>query len=114
MPPRRLSRYTFCAAVEDADGVRFLTEREPFRYRALGDNRHHIVKEGDSLFNLAGRYFRGFTRPAGLWWTIADFQPAPIIDPTLTLTIGRVVVVPSERTVSELIFSPERAREIVP
>jgi len=111
MPPRRFSRYTFCQAVLDDEERLFLTDREPYRFRALPDNRQHVVKEGETLFSLAGRYFAPLPRPAGLWWVIADFQPDPVQDPTLSLDVGRVVVVPSLRTVTELIFSETRRRE---
>ncbi len=108
MPPRRYSRYTFCEAVLDDNGCLFLTERQPYRYRALADNRQHVVNEGDTLFTLAGRYFAPLPRPAGLWWIIADFQLDPIHDPTLVLESGRVIVIPSLRTVTEEIFSEAR------
>lgn len=111
MPPRRFSRYTFSSAVLDGDERLVLTDREPFRFRALPDNRQHVVKEGDTLFSLAGRYFAPLPRPAGLWWVIAEFQPDPIHDPTLSLEIGRVVLVPSVRTVVEEVFSEKRRQE---
>jgi hypothetical protein len=111
MPPRRFSRFTFSAAVLDDDERLFLIDREPFRFRALPDNRQHVVKEGDTLFSLAGRYFAPLPRPAGLWWVIADFQPDPIHDPTLSLEVGRVLVVPSLRTIAEEVFSEKRRQE---
>jgi hypothetical protein len=114
MPPRRFSRYTFTSGVLDDEERLFLTEREPYRFRALSDNRQHIVKEGDTLFSLAGRYFAPLPRPAGLWWVIADFQPDPIHDPTLSLEVGRVLVVPSIRTVVEEVFSEKRRQEAAP
>lgn len=114
MPPRRYSRYTFCAGVLDEAGRLFLTEREPYRYRALPDNRQHVVKEGETLFTLAGRYYSALPRPAGLWWVIADFQPDPIHDPTLQLEPGRALVVPSLRTVLEEVFSEKRRQEASP
>ncbi len=110
MPSRRWSRFTFCTALQDDDGILFLTEREPFGYQPFTDNRLHVVKEGESLFTLAGRYFAPLPRPAGLWWVLADFQPEPILDPTLALTPGTTLVVPSLRTVQEEIFN-ERRRE---
>ncbi len=110
MPPRRWSRFTFCTALKDADGTLFLTDPEPFGYQLFTDNRLHVVKEGESLFTLAGRYFAPLPRPAGLWWVLADFQPEPILDPTLALTPGTTLVVPSLRTVQEEIFN-ERRRE---
>jgi hypothetical protein len=114
MPPRRFSRHTFTSAVLD-DGERLLlTDREPFRFRSLSDNRQHVVKDGETLFSLAGRYFAPLPRPAGLWWVIADFQPDPIHDPTVALDPGRVLVVPSMRTVIEEVFSEKRRGEATP
>lgn len=111
MPQRRFSRYTFSAAILDEDERLLLTDREPFRFRPLPDNRQHVVKEGDTLFSLAGRYFAPLPRPAGLWWIIADFQPDPLHDPTLALEVGRVLVLPSLRTVTEEIFAERRRQE---
>jgi hypothetical protein len=111
MPPRRFSRYSFSAAVLDDSGRLFLTEREPFRFRSLPDNRQHVVQQGDSLFSLAGRYFAPLPRPSGLWWVIADFQPEPIHDPTLALDLGRVVFIPSVRVITEDVFAEARRQE---
>jgi hypothetical protein len=111
MPPRRFSRFTFSAAVLDDAGRLLLTEREPYRFRALADTRQHVVQQGDTLFTLAGRYFAPLPRPAGLWWTIADFQPEPIHDPTLALDPGRLLFIPSVRVITEEIFSEARRQE---
>ena len=111
MPPRRYSRYTFSVARRDSEGEVVLSDPVPFRYRPFPDNRHHVVKSEDSLFTLAAKYFKGFERPNGLWWVIADFQPTPIHDPTLKLAEGRIVVIPSLRTVIEEIFSERRYDE---
>lgn len=110
MPPRRFSRYEFTAAVRDGQGRLLLTEREPIRFRALPDNILHVVREGDTLFVLAARYYRPKPRAAGFWWVIADFQPDPILDPTLTLRIGRELVIPSLVTLDTIILLAERGR----
>lgn len=81
---------------------------EPYRFRVFADNVEHVVREGDTLWTLAHRYYLGVERPAGLWWIIADFQPQPIHDPTLALVPGAVLVIPSLRTVQEEIFSERR------
>lgn len=111
MPPRRYSRYTFCSAIVDDAGRLGLTEREPFRFQAFPDTRQHLVRQGDTLFSLAGRYFAPLPRPAGLWWVIADFQPEPIVDPTLALKPGRALFIPSVRVVTEEIFAESRRLE---
>jgi hypothetical protein len=112
MPPRRFSRYEFTLGIRDDDARLFLTDREPFRFRSLPDNRLHEVKEGETIFTIAGRYFRPRSRAAGLWWIIADFQPDPIQDPTIPLDLGRRLFVPSLRTIDEEILSERRRREV--
>lgn len=114
MPPRANSRYYFCEGLDDdADETNFfLTEREPFRFRMLADTIKHVVKDGDTLFYLAHRYFHGFRRPAGLWWVIGDFQPIPILDPTLLLAAGLVLYIPSSRAITEEIFNEARRSEV--
>lgn len=111
MPPRRYSRHTFTSAGMDDAGALVLSDPEPFRYRELADTRTHVVRDGETLFTLAGRYFSPMRRPAGLWWIIADFQPEPIVDPTIALAAGRMIFVPSVRAVTELVFSETRREE---
>lgn len=120
MPPRRFSRHTFTLGFfdtglsGDVDERLQLTERAPFEFRVLADNRHHVVSEGETLQSIAARYFASLFRPAGLWWVIADFQPDPVHDPTLTLETGTVLIIPSERTVQEFVFSEQRRLGEVP
>lgn len=106
------SRYRFTSGWTDADWRLFLDERVPFRYRELSDNRQHVVRIGDTLWTLAGRYFFGVPRASGLWWVIADFQPEPIHDPTIELSPGTLLVIPSLRTVLEEIFNEKRRGEL--
>lgn len=104
------SRYQFCVVYTDDAGRQYLDEREPFRYIAEPDNVYHACKEGDTLWGLAHIYFSEMTRPCGLWWLIAEFQPEPIVDPTISLTAGQVIIVPSVRLIETLVFSPSRRR----
>jgi hypothetical protein len=111
MPPQSGSRLGFCLGVLDDEGRRLLTEREPYRYRVFTDNRIHRVVGGDTLFDLAGRYFAPLPRACGFWWAIADFQPDPILDPTLALEEGTTVVIPSTRVLTDVILAEARRRE---
>lgn len=111
MPPRNLSRHTFAYASKDEAGASLLHGTEPFRFVVRGDTIQHVVNDGDTLHTLAARYFKNQPRPAGLWWAIADFQPDPIHDPTRKLAIGRTMWIPSERTLTEEIFSSRRRIE---
>jgi hypothetical protein len=105
------SRFTFCEAWTDEDGRTFLDDRPRYRYHALSDNLIHVVKEGETIWTIAGRYYRPQWRAAGLWWAIADFQPNPIHDPTIALVPGSLLVIPSRRTVVELVLNERRRQE---
>jgi hypothetical protein len=107
MPPQAGSRYAACIAVRDEQGRLVLTERTPLAYRALADNRVHVVVQGDTLWHLAGRYFAPLPRACGYWWLLGEFQPEPIVDPTVALDVGRTLFVPSIATL-------ERARAGAP
>lgn len=111
MPPRKFSRYSFATGLRNADDPLqrfYLSDRVRFLYLPLPDNIQHVVSEGDTLWNLASRFYLPIERPAGLWWVIADFQPDPIHDPTVRLETGGLVIIPSLRTVTEQIFSASR------
>ena len=113
MPPRQLSRHIFAQGVPNSAGQLWLMDRIPFRFREFSDNRRHTVIEGDTLYHLAARYFPNTVRPAGLWWVIADFQPQPVHDPTVQLLPGRVLVIPSERTLADSVFAEARRRDSI-
>lgn len=110
MPPKSGSRHSFTFGTRDEAGRLFLSEREPYGYRELADTRRHTVVQSDSLWGLAGRYFAPLPRACGFWWVIADFQPDPIVDPTLALEPGRVLFVPSVRVLTDVILSEQRRR----
>ena len=114
MPPQLGSRYTFCNGVRDEQGKLYLTDREPYGYRAHPDNRVHVIVEGDTLFGLAGKYFAPLERACGYWWVIADFQPPPneIVDPTLALEPGLRISVPSVRILTDVILAESRRKEL--
>lgn len=112
MPPNRFSRHRFSLGFLDDDEHLFLSEAVPYAYRDLPDNRQHVVVTGDTLYNLAGRYFAGMPRPSAFWWVIAQFQPDPILDPTVALVEGVVVVVPSLATLQNEVLNERRKRVV--
>lgn len=111
MAPRNNSRFMFSLGLTDAQGRLYLSDRDPYRYQAFEDNRQHTVKDGETLGGLAARYFAPIDDAALLWWVIADFQPDPIIDPTLLLDTGRVLIIPSVQVLQQQILSPARAQK---
>ena len=111
MAPYPGSRHSFTLGVRDEEGRLFLTEREPYRFHEHSDTRVHVVAQGDTLFELAGRYFAPLPRACGFWWVLADFQINPIVDPTLSLESGRRLFVPSLRVLTDIILSERRRRD---
>jgi hypothetical protein len=108
MPPGINSRYLFCWGLKDEEGRIGLSEREPFGYQDLDDNRYYPVAAGDTIFSIAERAFPSFDRACGLFWVIADFQPEPITDVTLALSVGAELVIPSEKTVKTRVCDERR------
>lgn len=104
------SRYFISLGVSDGNGRRLLTEPEPYRFTAHPDTRLHVVTQGDTLFTLAGQYFAPLPQACGYWWVLADFQPDPIVDPTLALDVGRRLFVPSLRVLTDVILGEARRR----
>lgn len=110
MPPRTGSRYMFCNGVRDDDGKLYLTDREPYRFHEHNDTRTHRIVQGETLFDLAGRYFAPLPRACGFWWAIADFNE--IQDPTLALETGSRLFIPSVRVLTDVILGQARKQEI--
>ncbi len=110
MPPRELSRHSFTTVAIDDQGRQWLTRREPYGFRQFADTAMVEVGKGDSLYTIAGQRYRSIDpeRACGLWWLIADFQPDPIHDPTISLQVGRRLHIPSVRVVREEIFAETR------
>lgn len=89
------SRYLTAEAILSGD-VLFLDDRVPYRYRSRDDTVLHTAAEGESWATIAQKYYTGISsRACGLWWVIAEFQPQPVVDPTLAIAAGRVIHVPS-------------------
>ena len=107
----RLSRFRFCLAVQRNDGTMMLTDREPFRYVPFDDNTIHPASRGDTWRTLAGRYFKAeniVVVPERLWWVIADFQPQPVVDPTLRIQPGTLIHIPTLTNVFQHVFNEDR------
>ena len=115
MPPIKNSRYQYSLGVTDTSGRTFLTEPPRITYEDSLDNVVHVVQGGERLQDLAARYYADFgsdTFPAaGLWYVIAQFQPTPIIDPTLKLAEGTRLYIPSKRYVAQRVFDPARRKQ---
>lgn len=112
MPAVRLSRYEFAPVQTDENGRTFLDVPEPVKLSVRFDDIRHTVSVGDTLFNLAYRYYLPMlntnpnedVRPSGFWWVIAEANG--IVDPTDDLKIGTELRIPGLRTLENEILAP--------
>jgi len=112
MAVTEFSRYRYCTVLEkdDENRTKYFDEREPFRFVDETDNRIHLAVDGDTWWGLCHRYFPSIPRKAGLFWLLCEFQPEPVIDPTLCIKAGTRILIPSERLVRTKVFSKERLK----
>jgi len=88
---------------DDQTELVYFSTRESVKYASDTENQMYTVKAGDTLQNLAQKFFDGFQTPAQLWWILAEYQNPPIFDPTLKLEVGKILVVPSVNRTHALI-----------
>lgn len=91
------SPYNLADVVQDSAGRLAFGARTRLLWEDLTNVRAHVCRTGDTLWNLALRYYKSIGLPgdgARLWWVIADFQPEPINDPTIELQEGEVILIP--------------------
>jgi hypothetical protein len=106
------SRYRFCKLLTDEGGRAYLSERTPYGYRQLADTIPHTAVDGDTWWGLAGRYYKGyFPQPSMLYDVLCDFQPVPVVDPTVVIEAGTLIYIPHPTTVSEKILNEQRRFE---
>lgn len=104
----RYSPYRYSYELEDEDGNMYTTEMEPYEYENLPDNIPHKCIDGDTWYNIAGKYWSTLPDSGALGRLIADFQPEPVVDPYIKLKPGQIVIVPSLNTLQTRIFNPDR------
>lgn len=107
----RLSRFRLCFLISRSDGAQFLSDREPFGYQDRADNFAIRARLGDTWWTLAAQIYEAeevIDRPEILWWVVADYQPSPVVDPTLRIEPGRIVYAPSVEVLLTRVFSEDR------
>jgi len=103
------SRYAVTTLETLEDGTVELGEREPYHFRQRDDNLIHVAGHGDTWDALAEIYYSSISdRACGLWWVIAEYQPTPIVDPTIPIAPGRSVVIPAPIVVVTEILRSDR------
>jgi hypothetical protein len=108
------SRYLQAQAIRSADGHVYFALRFKAEYYGGRDEAMHRIIGGDTLQNIAARYYKGaFNNAAAKWWAICDLQPEPILDPTIALTAGKFLIVPSVGDVQSVIQGELEGEEAV-
>ncbi len=106
--PTETSRYAFAEEVELLDGTIVWTSPPVVEALNLTDDISHKVSEGETPFTLAMRFFRVLERPEQYYWVILDYQSPPIGDPLAPLEEGRILRIPSLRTLQGIILNSDR------
>ena len=104
------SRFRNCFETVDENGAMFTVDDTPYAYVDLSDNTTYEVNSGDTWWTIADKVFAPLDYSFRLWWVIMDFQPTPYLDPTVMPPVGTVLYIPSVRTVTTKVLSPERRR----
>lgn len=105
MPTQLLeSWYARSDQISDPSGRLLLTEHEPFRFRERDDNLFITVGEGATWADLGEAYFEHISgRACGLYRALLDYQVPPVVDPTISIRPGSVVIIPSALAVIEFL-----------
>jgi len=113
------NRYSLAFTDVDSDSI-LISPIVPFSYRELSDNILHVATKGEMLWDLAEKYYSkkgdsslGLNDAWSYYDIIADFQPNPIADPTLSMIGGENIYLPSIQTIKMLIENENRRQDFV-
>ena len=98
-----LERHGEAYVNDDGEVHLSLPERLPFEER--DDTEIHIVQGEETLLDIAAQHYRRtFRNPVDLWQVIAEFQEHTIIDPSVPLDKGMIVLIPSKYYCADIAF----------
>ena len=105
------SRYAAAEIFIEADGRTSTGLPPPVYYVDRADTIVYRADVGDSWARIASRHYRGIhRRPEHLWWVLCNFQPQPVLDPTVPPQPGDLVHVPAPGFVQAEILLPIQER----
>ena len=88
---------------QNALGEVHLTVPERLPHMQRDDTVVHICKDGETLQGLAVMYYQNsISNAVDCWEIIAQFQEDPIVDGSVPLGVGRVLLIPSAEYIREV------------
>lgn len=101
-----LSRYRAAELIKGDDDSFTWTLPNFFEFTGEDEDIFYEVQPGDNWHLLAYKFYGREFGGANLWWAIMDYQPTPIVDPTIALSPGSVLVVPPPKRIQEFLLEP--------
>lgn len=100
-----LSRFRCAELIRTDDGYLHWDLRRTLEYLGHEDDIAHEVQPDDTWHSLAYKFYGTEFGGANLWWVIADYQPEPVLDPTVLPTPGDIVMIPAPSIIQDFILS---------
>lgn len=101
-----LSRYRAAQLVKSDDGGFFWQLPAQFEYSGEDEDIFYEIQSGDNWHLIAQKFYGSDFGGSKLWWAIMDYQPVPRLDPTIALTPGEVIVIPSPLAIQDFLLGP--------
>lgn len=95
-------------ATRISDGLTFMLDREPLYFQPRSDNKRIVAEKGDTWWSLAAKHLSALRNPEQFFWVLCDYQPTPILDPTVDPTPGAIVFIPDEDFFMSTYFADSR------
>lgn len=106
MAVQETSRYFMTlGATRVSDGLNFLLDREPLYFQPRSDNKRVVVQATDTWWSLAAAHLSSLPNAEQFFWVICDYQPNPIMDPTINPMPGTLVIIPDENFIMSTYFA---------
>lgn len=103
-----LYRHSTVVSLDDGSVVYRLPER--LRYLPMDGTISHVCVNGELLWDIAVLYYgRWRSRALDLWEVLAQFQPSPILDASVPLKSGKVILVPPVEYIEEIAYGTSLA-----
>lgn len=95
-------------AYTDGEGRLFVSLPEHLPFEVRDDSGVHVCKGGETLLELAIGYYRdSYANPIDMVDVIAEFQENRIVDRSVPLEAGRIVLIPSTTYNEEIAFGED-------